>query len=146
MVTDGTDAAAGPHWLYTDLAAAVVVALMSVAVVVLLAMPVSNDFFRPPVPAGWVPPGYPGSAYPAQYPAQYPYTQPPPPPVEPPASSPPPQPPALVAAPAAGGPRAGRSARTTVALGRRGCAVGCAAARVPVPVPPEVGESTAEGT
>lgn len=49
-----------PSWYYTaNTAISLVSLLAAVAVIVLLALPPSNEFFRKPQPYGWQPPAYP---------------------------------------------------------------------------------------
>lgn len=83
-----------PWSMPLSITTSVITLLALIAVLILLALPPSNEFFRKPAPA-WEPP-VPGSAYPAYPPvdpAYPPAGQPTPPPAGPPAT-PPPAPPA----------------------------------------------------
>lgn len=77
--------AALPSWYQpVSLALGVITLLALVAVIILLALPPANDFFRKPQPV-WQPPSYPPGGYPppgTYYPP--PGTQPPPPGMQPP--------------------------------------------------------------
>ncbi len=85
------------------LAAAAVAIIGGIAVIILLALPQSNEYFRKTPEPVWTPPGYGGVAQPPPFPGQY---LPPPPSVAPPPSGPrfelPPPPPG--SSPGAGAP------------------------------------------